>query len=238
MGVLALAGCGNSSGTVGAFGGVGNTGSTAAIGGQNAIAGSGGHSVAAPPATTGTSIGAAGGSTAGGGGWVLFAPKTVFGFPQIQPSASELAKIKTTLASSAAALDVTGTQVIAVYDDRPHGLYLVFAGYNGTGFDPARLQASYQTQPVTTENGAGDRITINNLTIDPGPHGGTAGCNSAMIQSQIGVTETTSCSWMTTTTLGSLFPVTNQQHPNVLAEGPDVMAKTMRDLRDQVEHHA
>ena len=181
MGALALVGCSNSSGTVGALGGVGTTGSAAAAGGQNAIAGIGSHSAAAPPAATGTSVGAAGGYTAGGGGWVLSAPKSVFGFPQIQPSASNLTKIKNTLASSAAAVGVTGTQVIAVYDDRPHGLYLIFAGYNGTGFDPARLQATYQTQPITTEDGAGDRITINNLTIDPGPHGGTAGCNSAMM---------------------------------------------------------
>lgn len=229
MGVIALAGCGSSSGTVGPLGGVTTTGSAATIGGQ---------STAAPPAATGTSIGSADGSTAGGGGWVLSAPNSIFGFPQIQPSAAVLAHVQSQLAKGAAPLSVSGTQVIAVYDDRPHGLYLIFAGYNGSGFDPARMQAAYQTAPVTTEDGTGNRMVIDNLTIDPGPHGGTAGCNSAMAQTAIATTEATLCSWMTTTTMGSISAYPNPEHPNVTAVGPDVMAKTMRNLRDQVEHRS
>lgn len=227
MGVIALAGCSSSSGTAGTFGGLGTAGTAAANGGVG-----GGRN-----AITGTPTGAASGSAAAGEGWVLSAPNSVFGFPQVQPTAAELAKIKSRLAQSAAALGVSGTQVIAVYDDRPHGLYLVYAGYNGSGFDPARLRASYQTAPVTTDNGT-IRMVINNVTVDPGPHGGTAGCDSVMGQSVIAVTESTSCAWMTTTTMGSLSPYPNQQHPNVTAEGPDVMAKAMRALRDQVEHRS
>lgn len=229
MGVIALAGCGSSSGTVGPFAGVGTTGSAAAIGG---------HSAAVPPAATGTSIGAASGSMAGGGGWVLSAPNSVFGFPQIQPSAAVLAHIQSQLAKGAAPLGVSGAQVIAVYDDRPHGLYLIFAGYNGSGFDPARMQAAYQTAPVTTEDATGDTMVINNLTIDPGPHGGTAGCNSVMEQTAVATTEATLCSWMTTTTMGSVSTYPNPEHPNVTAVGPDVMGKTMRDLRDQFEYRS
>lgn len=216
IGVIALAGCGSSGSTTGLIGGGGGSG------------GIGATSTAA----------AAGGAVAGAGSWVLSAPSSVFGFPQIQPSASALAKIKQDLERSAASLGVSGTQVIGVYDDRPHGLYLIFAGYNGHGFDPARLRAQYITAPVTTGDGTTFRMVINNITIDPGPHGGSAGCNSVMGQSAVGTTEATSCSWMTTTTTGSISTYTNMQHPNVTAVGPDVMGKAMRDLRDQVEHRS
>ena len=219
MGVTALAGCSSSSGTVG------TAGSPAVDGGQN---------TAAPSAATGTG----GGSTARGGGWVLSAPDSIFGFPRVQPSAAVLDKIQSELTKSTGPLGVSGTQVIAVYNDTTHGLYLVFAGDNGSGFNPARMQAAYQTAPVTTEDGVGDRAVVNNVTIDPGPHGGAAGCDSVMEQTAIATTQATLCSWMTTTTLGSISTYPNPEHPNVTAVGADVMGKVMRDLRDQVEHRS
>jgi hypothetical protein len=211
IGAISLAGCSSASGTVGAFGGADTTGA---------------------PASGGLS------TKAVSGGWVLSVPDSVFGFARIQPSTAVLDKIKGDLAKSTAPLGVSGTQVIAVYNDTTHGLFLVFAGYNGSGFDPARMRAAYQTTPVTTEDGTGARVVINNLTIDPGPHGGTAGCTSAMEQTAIATTEATLCSWMTTTTLGSISTFPNPDHPNVTAVGPDVMGKVKRDLRDQVEHRS
>jgi hypothetical protein len=100
------------------------------------------------------------------------------------------------------------------------------------------MQAAYQTAPATTEDGAGGRMVINNVTTDPGPHGGTAGCNSVMEQTAIATTEATLCSWMTTTTLGSISTYPNPEHPNVVSIDSDVMGKVMRDLREQVEHHS
>lgn len=220
MGVIALTGCGSSSGTIGAFGGVSTTGTAATIGG---------HNTAAPRTATGTA--------AMGEGWALSAPNSIFGFARIQPSAAILDKIQSELAKDTAPLGVSGTQVIAVYDDPTHDVYLIFAGYNGSGFDPARMQAAYQTLPITTDDGAGHRMVINNVTINPGPHGGTAGCNSVMEQTDIATTEGTLCSWMTTTTLGSITYYPKTDHKKVVSAGPDVMGKVMRDLRDQVEHH-
>lgn len=227
MGVIALAGCGSSSGTIGTFGGVGSTGTTATVGGQN---------TATPPVARGTATGTATGTA--GEGWALSAPNSIFGFPRIQPSTTILDKIQSALAKEAAPLGVSGTQVVSVYDDQTHGLYLLFAGYNGSGFDPARLQAAYHAAPTTTEDGAGNKLVMAKVTIDPGPHGGAAGCDSAMEQTAIATTEGTSCIWMTTTTLGVIATYPNPAHPNVVSEGPDVMGKVMRDLRDQVEHHS
>ena len=167
---------------------------------------------------------------------MLSAPNAIFGFAQIQPSAATLEKIRGELAKDAAPLGVTGTQVIAVYDDPTHDVYLIFAGYNGSGFDPARLEAAYQTLPVPTGDGAGDKMVINNVTIAPGTHGGSAGCNSTMVQTGIATTEGTLCSWMTSTTLGSITYYPKPDHQKVVAAGPDVIGKVMRDLRDQVEH--
>lgn len=233
--VIALGGCGSSSGTVGTFGGIGSPGSPGSPGTSAAISG---QSTAAAPPATGTAASSAGGSTAGGAGWVLSAPNTIFGFPQIKPSTTVLDKIQSELASSAGRLGVSGTQVIAVYDDQPHGLYVIFAGYNGSGFNPDRMQAAYQSAPVTTVDGTGNKLMIGNMTIDPGPHGGAAGCKSVMGQTTVATTEDTLCSWMTNTTLGSISTYPNLEHPNVTSIGPQTMAKVMRDLRDQVEHRS
>ena len=81
-------------------------------------------------------------------------------------------------------------------------------------------------------------MLVNNITIDPGPHGGAAGCNSVMGVSSVGTTEATTCDWMTTTTMGSVYTYPNLEHPNVTAVGPDVMGKAMRQLRDQVERRS
>ncbi|MEY9889829.1 hypothetical protein ABIA31_003486 [Catenulispora sp. MAP5-51] len=239
---LALAGCGGSSGSIGA-------------GGSNPLSGIGQATTTQLPATIGTAPAGGGGSTGGsasagggasasgdpaGGGWTLSAPSSVFGFAQIQPQASNLAKIQSELADSSAQLGVTGSaQVIAVYDDPTHDVYLIFAGYNGSGFDPAKLTAKFEKMPSTTDDGAGDRFTTNSVRTDPGPHGGTAGCSSVLGQAGALAAESTACEWMTSTTMGSIsYYPKNDGQKMVFGTGPDVMGKVMRDLRNLVEHNS
>lgn len=63
---------------------------------------------------------------------------------------------------------MSGDQVIGVYDDPIHDVYIIFAGYNGSGFDPAKLTAKYATMPYSSDDGAGDRLTIDHMPVDPG----------------------------------------------------------------------
>lgn len=228
MGALALTGCGSSSGTVGSLGKPGSPGTAGPVGTSGSAA-----------AATGAATLATGAAPGSADRWVLSAPSSVFGFPQIQPAPATLDKIKSLLAQHAAQLGVSGPQVIAVYDDPTHDVYVIFAGYNGSGFVPDKLKAVFDVLPVTTDDGAGDRVTINSMMIDPGPHGGTAGCSSSLGQSGQLAAESTACEWMTSTTLGviSYFPKPDHQKA-VFGVGPDVMGKAMRELRDQVEHHA
>ncbi|MBS2539139.1 hypothetical protein KGQ20_40965 [Catenulispora sp. NF23] len=220
----------------------GNT--TAANGAPSTASGSGGQGTTAGTTTgitngsDGNGTGGNGGNSAGNGsGWVLSAPKSVFGFAQIQPQAASLAKIQSGLATTAGELGVSGSQVIAVYDDPTHDVYVIFAGYNGSGFDPGKLKPVFSAGPKYTTDGTGDHLVENHVLYDPGTHGGSAGCTSTMVQSGGLAAESTACVWMTATTMGSVtyYPKPDQQKM-VFGTGPEVMGKVMQQLRDQVEH--
>ena len=215
IGAVALAGCGSSTGTNGSQG------------------------------TAVTPIGSAASNTDGGspaassGNWVLSAPGSIFGFARIQPQAATLDKIQSELTKRAPALGVSGAPVIAVYDDPTHDVYLILAGYNGTGFEPGRMKSVFDVVPIHTSDGAGDHYTINSESIDPGAHGGAAGCASTLMQGGALAAESTTCVWLTSTTMGSISYYPKPDHRQmVFGTGPDVMGKVMRDLRDQVEHRA
>jgi hypothetical protein len=221
MFVLVLAGCGDTTGVVGA----GRAADTADIPGVSGTAAS-----SRPSATP---------ATPAGGAWVLSAPSSVFGFHQIQPPDAMARNIQAELTKDTAPLGVTGTPILAVYDDPTHDVYLIFAGYNGAGFDPARLKPAVDVAPATTDDGAGDRWVTYSESIEPGPHGGAAGCKSVTAQVEAMAAESTGCLWMTSTTLGSIsyYPKPDQQKL-VFGAGPDVIGKVMRDLRDLVERRA
>jgi hypothetical protein len=230
IGAVALAGCGSSSGTFGAT-------APSSIGTAAAAANNDQPSQQSSQQSSGQSPNSA--NAGAGQKWVITAPNTLFGFQQIQPSAAIVDKVQNDLATHSASIGVSGTPVIAVYDDPTHDVYLIFAGYNGGGFDPARMASAYQTLPVHTEDGAGDHVVINNMVIDPGAHGGSAGCQSTLIETGGLAAEGTLCSWLTTTTLGSITYYPKPDHlQTVTGTGPEVMGKVMRDLRDQVEHRA
>lgn len=223
IGAVALAGCGSSSGT-GTFGVPVPTSIGTAAAAETAAPANDHQS--SNPAHPGT-----------GRNWALTAPDSLFGFQRIQPSADIVDKVKQDLATHSAAIGVSGTPVIAVYDDPTHDVYLILAGYNGSGYDPARMESAYQKLPVHTDDGAGDHIVVNDMTVDPGPHGGTAGCQSTLIETGDLAAEGTLCSWLTTTTLGSITYYPKPDHSRVVTgAGPEVMGKVMRDARDQVEH--
>lgn len=255
IGALALAGCGGGSGTTSLTGSplvpnqstaAGNGGQSGGNnGGQNAAGGGagqiGGGMNTAGQNTAGLprSAPAAGGNP-GGGGWVLSAPDSIFGFPKIQPRQASLAKIQSQLTTGAPALGVSGAQVIGVYDDTTHDVYLIVAGYNGSGFDPARLTAAFDKPPQSFDDGHGDRSVTTTVPIDAGPHGGTAGCRSDVAQTAGGLAvEFTLCAWMTSTTMGSVsYEPKLDGKAIVVGSGPDVMGKVMRGLRDLAEHQS
>ena len=248
----ALAGCSSSSGTTGALGSpgvpsqntAGNT--TAANGAPSTAAGSGGQGTTAGTTTGntngsgGTSTGGNGGNTAGNsGGWVLSAPTSVFGFAQIQPSAAMLGQIQSELVKGTAPLGVSGSQVIAVYDDPTHDVYVIFTGYNGSGFDPQKVKSVFTAGPKYTTDGTGDHLVTNYEMVDAGAHGGLAGCASSMVQSGSLAAESTNCVWMTPTTMGSVTYYPKPDHKMmVFGTGPEVMGKVMVQLRDQAEHQS
>lgn len=220
-----LTGCGGTSGFVQS--GPGSTGTAAAD------APSDGGPV---PGTSAVAPGTPAPDAPAAPAWELTTPGSVFGFARIQPSGANLHKITDTLAESAAPLGVSGTPVVAVYDDPQHDVYIILAGYNGRGFDPAKLPPLFDVRPVFTNNGAGDRITMNSQTVDAGDHGGTAGCTSQVLQAGGLATEGTVCTWLTPTTMGtvSYYPKPDEKQM-VFGAGPDVMGKVMRDMRDLVE---
>ncbi|MEY9938493.1 hypothetical protein ABH932_001823 [Streptacidiphilus sp. MAP5-52] len=189
----------------------------------------------------GKAAGSSGGEAAGSaGGWTLRMPSTVVGLKQTTLPSDAMAKISSTLAQEAAPLGVTGgTPAVAVYDDPQYDVYIIIAGYNGSGFDPSKLTALVDAAPKTTEDGAGDRITTNSMPVDPGPHAGTAGCASELLQNGDLATESTVCSWMTATTMGSVsyYPKPDQQKM-VFGTGSDVIGKLMRDVRQAVEQQS
>ncbi|WP_370346562.1 hypothetical protein [Catenulispora sp. EB89] len=180
-----------------------------------------------------------GGADPGGSGWVLSAPKSVFGFAQIQPQAATLGTIQSELAKGAAPLGVTGSQVIAVYDDPTHDVYVIFAGYNGSGFVPDKMKPVFDVAPLYTTDGTGDHLVENHVMIGAGPHGGQAGCVSSAVQSGGLAAESTVCMWMTATTMGTVTYYPKPDHQQmVFGTGPEVMGKVMVDLRNLVEHQS
>ncbi|WP_194916747.1 hypothetical protein [Catenulispora rubra] len=214
---IALAGCGSSSGTTGS-----------ALAPSQSITAAGNSNQSAPTS---------GGSP--GGGWALSAPKSIFGFAQIQPQAATLSQIQSELAKHTAPLGVRGSQIIAVYDDTTHDVYVIFAGYNGSGFKPDNMKPVFTAAPLYTTDGAGDHVVENHVMIDAGPHGGLAGCGSSTIESGGLAAESTDCMWMTATTMGSITYYPKPDHQQmVFGTGPDVMGKVMRDLRNLVEHQS
>ncbi|MBF9073706.1 hypothetical protein [Streptacidiphilus fuscans] len=183
-----------------------------------------------------TTAGTTTGST-GSAGWTLRMPSTVVGLRQTTLPSDAMAKINSTLQQDAAPLGVTGgTPLVAVYDDPQYDVYVIVAGYNGSGFDPAKLTTLVNVAPKFTEDGAGDRITTNSMPVDPGPHGGAAGCASEVLQNGDLATESTLCSWMTATTMGSVSYYPKPDHQQmVFGTGPDVIGKLTRDVRQAVE---
>ena len=225
MAIGAVAGCQSSSGSAAAnpfkpTGGVQSSGGTTSAGT--------------------TSGGSTSGDTSGGAStrnWVLSAPNSIAGLARYQPSSSMLQTINTDLQKGTAPLGVTGTPVISVYDDPKHDVYIIVAGVNGSGLDPKKLTAAFSAMPRTDVDGLGDRVTHNYVIIDPGDHGGTAGCASELIQGGSLAGESTICSWMTPTTFGSVSYYPKPDHKMmVVGTGPEVMGLAMRDVRAQVEH--
>jgi hypothetical protein len=243
---LALAGCGNSSGTTGTTGSApasSQAGGAANGGAPNTAPGQAGTTATAaataPTAGGASSVGNNGTTAGNAEGWVLSAPKSIFGFARIQPQAATLGEIQSELAKGAAPLGVTGSQVSAVYDDPTHDVYLIFAGYNGGGFEPDKMKPVFDVAPLYTTDGTGDHLVENHVMIDAGPHGGQAGCVSSAFQSGGLAAESTICMWMTATTMGTITYYPKPDHQQlVFGTGPEVMGKVMRDLRNLVEHQS
>lgn len=170
-------------------------------------------------------------------GWALSVPDSVLGLTRYQPPGSMLQTITSALRSNTAPLGVTGgTPVIGVYDDPKYDVYIIVAGYNGAGFDPSKLTAM-ESAPPSVKNVNGTRFTENHVTINPGDHGGTAGCSSSLGQSWAMAAESTACLWMTATTFGSVTYLPKPDHQKmVYGTGPEVLGPVMRSIRAQVEH--
>lgn len=176
-------------------------------------------------------------SAPAGGNWVLSIPDSVMGLKRIQPPAATLKTAMSELQQAADPLGVANdSPVVGVYDDPQYDVYIVVAGYNGSGFDPAKLTAAQSMQP-SFQNINGTRFTTNHVTIDPGDHGGTAGCTSTLGQSGAMAAESTGCAWMTTTTFGGVTYVPKPDlQQMVYGTGPEKLGPIMRDIRAQVEH--
>jgi hypothetical protein len=231
--VAMLAGCSGSAGTTGTAGTTGKTGTASTTG----TAGT----ASTTPASS-QDIAAAGNTTrsaSSGAAWTLSAPGSVFGFARIQPQQVSLAKIRSELATTAAELGVSGSEVISVYDDPTHDVYVIFAGYNGSGFDPDKMKAVFDVAPLYTTDGTGDHLVENHVMIDAGAHGGLAGCATDAVQSGGLAGEATACVWLTRTTMGILtyYPKPDLKQM-VFGTGPEVLGPVMRQLRDQVEHRS
>ena len=189
--------------------------------------------------TTGSSGGSSGGSTtAGSGGWALTAPGSAAGLARFQPPADEAAKLTQALDRTAGELGITGSAVEAVYDDPAQGGYLVFAGFNGSGYDPSALDRMARV-PATRQDGTGDRITQDWQPTSAGDHGGRAGCQETMVQSGSLAVLSSSCLWLTPTTFGLVTYYPDTAGDDFLTNTPaTVVAPLMREVRDAVERPA
>ncbi|MEZ0094526.1 hypothetical protein [Streptacidiphilus sp. EB129] len=214
-----------------------------------AATGCGGTTTAQPTAaarttsTTAATAAATGGSTASdagtghgaGNGWTLTAPGSAAGLARFQPSAEKVATLTQALDRTAGELGITGSTVEAVYDDPAQGGYLVFAGFNGSGYDPSALDRLAQV-PATRQDGTGDRITQDWQPTSAGDHGGQAGCQETMVQSGSLAVLSSSCLWLTRTTFGLVTYYPSSGSGDFLTNTPaGVVAPLMRKVRDAVE---
>ncbi|WAL68586.1 hypothetical protein ORV05_12680 [Amycolatopsis cynarae] len=147
--------------------------------------------------------------------WVLSTPAEIAGYPRYQPDPSQQQAITQQITSDAGQLGITGAQVSAVYQDRTNLLYAVFAGINGSGFDPSSLHAKLWRAPHTEDNG-NVRITVSWDDIDPGPHGGAAICKETLTQTGMIAVEATSCYWMSPSTFGEVFLIQDPHAPKIV----------------------
>ena len=200
---------------------------------------SGGTATAQPAAArTATATTTAATAAIAGGGWALTAPGAAAGLARFQPPADEAAKLTQALDRTAQELGITGSAVEAVYDDPAQGGYLVFAGFNGSGYDPSALDRMAQV-PATRQDGTGDRITQDWQPTSAGDHGGQAGCQETMVQSGSLAVLSSSCLWLTRTTFGLVTYYPNTGSDDFLTDTPaSVVAPLMRKVRDAVEQPA
>lgn len=180
----------------------------------------------------------AGSGNRAGNGWTLTAPGAAAGLARFQPPAAEAAKLTQALDRTAEELGITGSTVEAVYDDPGQGGYLVFAGFNGSGYDPSALNRMARA-PGTRQDGTGDRITQDWQPTAAGDHGGQAGCQETMVQSGSLAVLSSSCLWLTATTFGLVTYYPNTGSDDFLTDTPAaVVAPLMRKVRDAVEQPA
>ncbi|MEV7436097.1 hypothetical protein [Streptomyces griseoviridis] len=189
--------------------------------------------VAGGPAASGRESG-----NRAGNGLTLTVPDSAAGLARFRPPAAPLAKLTGALDRTAAELGITGSAVEAVYDDPGQGGYLVFAGLNGSGYDPSALKRMDQV-PATRQDGTGDRITQDWQPTATGDHGGQAGCQETMIGSGGLAALSSSCLWLTPTTFGLVTYYPNTRSDHFLTNTPaGVVAPLMRKVRDAVERPA
>jgi len=193
---------------------------------------------ASPAAAAATAAPGAGSGNPAGNGWTLTTPGSAAGLARFQPPAAELAKLTQALDQTAQELGLSGGAVEAVYDDPSQGGYLVFAGFNGSGYDPSALNRMAQV-PATRQDGTGDRITQDWQPTAAGDHGGQAGCQETMVQSGSLAVLSSSCLWLTPTTFGLVTYYPNTGSDDFLTNTPAaVVAPLMRKVRDAVEQPA
>nr|AUV64171.1 hypothetical protein [Streptomyces citricolor] len=209
-----------------------------------AASGSTGAAPAGAPAGGGPAAGGAGApagapaaqGSGGGPSYVLSAPPVAGGYPQGQPSAATARLVGEDIQRNAKRLGLSGTPVKAVYDDRADGAWIFYSGVNGTGFAPDKLHDALEQIPVTSDNGAGDRVTTNAVDTDPGPHGGRAICNSVLVRAGLLTTMATTCSWFTpTTAAGVTLVLKGDGSTTKLGFSADDVAPVMRAVRADVE---
>jgi hypothetical protein len=149
--------------------------------------------------------------------WVVTAPPTAAGLGRDHDSADQIsfgsavAKFRSSVTSLPAYRHLTST-VSAVYA-LGSSQAVGFVGFNGTFSEQLTLKSTSQ---------------IAARDVDPGPHGGTAGCGSSP--------SATVCDWATGTTVGIVViaPTSGPDHEEPIAAADKLMIR----LRGAVEHRA
>ncbi|GAA1253418.1 hypothetical protein GCM10009665_50110 [Kitasatospora nipponensis] len=164
----------------------------------------GAHAPADPAASLPVTAPSSVRGAAAGAAYRLGTPASAGGYAFHQPSEQSRRQLADAAQQSARQLGLSGTPVQALYDDPADNQWIVFIGYDGTGYDPAHLHAALWQQPVTRLDGTGDRVTVSWQDSDPGPHGGTAICRQELMRSGALAAENTACLWLTPTTFGEI----------------------------------